>query len=608
MFQLAAGPAPERWAGQPCNVEQENKKMKFKSIRKWKYSPELEGLLLFAQRLDELLFDFTLDTYKPPALNSAFLCLEALQLITEIEAETIEKANLKHVLDELEWSLRHDEVAKELINLEIKDYVLRGENDNINSVKVRLELLFNCINPAKYLNKTYELIFDSVRKNEKKRISYLAKTMTTSLLNIGYHQTFLYNKILEFFFYDDIEISNVNDLNKLISQFTLEDKEYEVVFRVSKLIREITDSCEAFNLKIIESLPDEYVLGKNKFSKTSDEVYLMKIKVTAYDPFSARESAERSLEKTKNLFVLFHHKKGIKWNDEALVFCKTTKKEFLLKRPVGAMKKGFDLKAEKAAKELNNFIKNFQLSSRSFEKFDRVVDFHGLAISNEIVENQLINLWTSLETIIPSHSGKNKITNIISSLVPFLMLAYTQRLLQRLLSDLILWNHNIVKGIMRKIPDSKGLTLIEKTALLVALPETKPLREELYSKFADYSLLRNRVFNLSELLGNADKLSAKIKEHQTKVEWQIRRIYRTRNLIVHSGKTPPYSNVLIENIHTYLDLLLETIFNYSMNDENVLTIEQSVELAKLRYEKYLKLLSESKGNITRDTIKKMLMP
>lgn len=582
--------------------------MKFKSIRKWKYSPELEGLLLFAQRLDELLFDFTLDTYKPPALNSAFLCLEALQLITEIEAETIEKANLKHVLDELEWSLRHDEVAKELINLEIKDYVLRGENDNINSVKVRLELLFNCINPAKYLNKTYELIFDSVRKNEKKRISYLAKTMTTSLLNIGYHQTFLYNKILEFFFYDDIEISNVNDLNKLISQFTLEDKEYEVVFRVSKLIREITDSCEAFNLKIIESLPDEYVLGKNKFSKTSDEVYLMKIKVTAYDPFSARESAERSLEKTKNLFVLFHHKKGIKWNDEALVFCKTTKKEFLLKRPVGAMKKGFDLKAEKAAKELNNFIKNFQLSSRSFEKFDRVVDFHGLAISNEIVENQLINLWTSLETIIPSHSGKNKITNIISSLVPFLMLAYTQRLLQRLLSDLILWNHNIVKGIMRKIPDSKGLTLIEKTALLVALPETKPLREELYSKFADYSLLRNRVFNLSELLGNADKLSAKIKEHQTKVEWQIRRIYRTRNLIVHSGKTPPYSNVLIENIHTYLDLLLETIFNYSMNDENVLTIEQSVELAKLRYEKYLKLLSESKGNITRDTIKKMLMP
>lgn len=589
-------------------VEQENKQMKFKSIRKWKYSPELEGLLLFAQRLDELLFDFTLDTYKPPALNSAFLCLEALQLITEIEAETIEKANLKHVLDELEWSLRHDEVAKELMNLEIKDYVLRGENDNINSVKVRLELLFNCINPAKYLNKTYELIFDSVRKNEKKRISYLAKTMTTSLLNIGYHQTFLYNKILEFFFYDDIEISNVTDLNKLISQFTLEDKEYEVVFRVSKLIREITDSCEAFNLKIIESLPDEYVFGKDKFPKTSDEVYLMKTKVTAYDPYSARESAERSLEKTKNLFVLFHHKKGIKWNDEALVFCKTTKKDFLLKRPVGAMKKGFDLKAEKAAKELNKFIKNFQLSSRSFQKFDRVVDFHGLAISNEIVENQLINLWTSLETIIPSHSGKNKITNIISSLVPFLMLAYTQRLLQRLLSDLILWNHNIVKGIMRKIPDSKGLTLIEKTALLIALPETQPLREELYLKFADYSLLRNRVFNLSELLGKTDKLSAKIKEHQTKVEWQIRRIYRTRNLIVHSGKTPPYSNVLIENIHTYLDLLLETIFNYSMNDENVLTIEQSVELAKLRYEKYLKLLSESKGNITRVTIKEMLMP
>jgi hypothetical protein len=499
--------------------------MKFKSIRKWKYTPELEGLLLFAQRLDELLFDFTLDTYKPPALNSSFLCVEALQLITEIEAETIEKANLKHVLDELEWSLRQDEVAKELIDLEIHDYVLRGENDSLGNVKVRLELLFNCINPPRYLNKTYELIFDAITKNEKKRITYLATTMTTSLLNMGYHQTYLYSKILDFFYYDHtVKISSIDDLHKLISQFTLEDKEYEVVFRVSKLIQEISDSCEAFNLKIIEALPDQYIEGIDKFPKNADDVYLLKNKVTAYDPYSARESAERSLEKTKNLFVLFHHKKGIKWNEEALVFCKTTNKEFFLKRPIGAMKKGFDLKAEKAAKELNNFIKNFQLSSRSFEKFDRVVDFHGLAISNEIVENQLINLWTSLETIIPSHSGKNKITNIINSLVPFLMLTYTKRLLQRLSSDLILWNQNIVKGILRKIPDSKGLTLIEKTALLVALPETKSLREELYSRFADYSLLRNRVFHLSELFGKPEKISNVLKEHQTKVEWQIRKL------------------------------------------------------------------------------------
>ena len=41
--------------------------------------------------------------------------------------------------------------------------------------------------------------------------------------------------------------------------------------------------------------------------------------------------------------------------------------------------------------------------------------------------------------------------------------------------------------------------------------------------------------------------------HQKKVEWQIRRIYRTRNLIVHSGRSPIFLHALIENAHDYLD-------------------------------------------------------
>jgi len=47
--------------------------MKAPDITRWDRKPGIEGLLLFAQTVDELLFDYTIDTYKIPALNSRIL-------------------------------------------------------------------------------------------------------------------------------------------------------------------------------------------------------------------------------------------------------------------------------------------------------------------------------------------------------------------------------------------------------------------------------------------------------------------------------------------------------------------------------------------------------
>lgn len=61
--------------------------MRFRSLKRWNIKPELDGLLFFAQRMDELLWDFTLDTHKPMALNAPYLCKEAISLLEDIEAE-----------------------------------------------------------------------------------------------------------------------------------------------------------------------------------------------------------------------------------------------------------------------------------------------------------------------------------------------------------------------------------------------------------------------------------------------------------------------------------------------------------------------------------------
>ena len=46
------------------------------NVGHWADIESLEGLLFFSELIDEMLFDYTLDSYKPLALISRLLCVE----------------------------------------------------------------------------------------------------------------------------------------------------------------------------------------------------------------------------------------------------------------------------------------------------------------------------------------------------------------------------------------------------------------------------------------------------------------------------------------------------------------------------------------------------
>ena len=118
------------------------------------------------------------------------------------------------------------------------------------------------------------------------------------------------------------------------------------------------------------------------------------------------------------------------------------------------------------------------------------------------------------------------------------------------------------------------------------------LRNELYGHLKDFHLLRFRVFKLSETLAEPKKISEMLETHERKVMWQIRRMYRTRNLIVHSGTVPSYVSTLIENGHDYLDQVLFYVMRMSCGEYRVKTLDQAFELAKIRYLRFKKQLAD----------------
>lgn len=191
----------------------------------------------------------------------------------------------------------------------------------------------------------------------------------------------------------------------------------------------------------------------------------------------------------------------------------------------------------------------------------------------------------------PTHSGGSKI-NVINDLMrPFLSVNYISRLVERFAADLLLWNKFKTRFVLRKIPDSKGMTVYQKVLRLLALNENDAVLQELYGSLRDFHLLRFRAFQLSEMLRDLEKIRAHIEQHRKKIAWQVRRIYRTRNLIVHSGKKPKYILSLIENGHDYLDQTLFEVIKMSTGSYCVETFDQAFELARLKYSIYWKNLN-----------------
>lgn len=122
----------------------------------------------------------------------------------------------------------------------------------------------------------------------------------------------------------------------------------------------------------------------------------------------------------------------------------------------------------------------------------------------------------------------------------------------------------------------------------------------------DFHLLRDRVEHFKELLSSPTNVVSALDAHKIRLEWQIRRIYRVRNIIVHSGKTPPYTKPLIEHTHAYLDTVLSTLIKLASKPKSIHSVSQGFKYTELQYNEYYKNLSSKGISFTSDNIEALL--
>lgn len=540
--------------------------MRFRNISNWTSPDDLCGLLYFAQRLDEMTFEYTLDSFRSPTTNIPFLIEEFLEALHAHQELGLPINSALHILDELESRLKGNQIVSELLSVRLENY-LKFDRANIEEMKRTFRVLGTELSSTSYVVKCFEMLKRKICENEKGEIDFLSREAITTLLNIGVSSFYINHTVVSYFFGSN-EITSNDDLDEFLRKIFPHLHRFELVAKIQTPLGVLKKKIlEMFKLSLSKRIPKrflEFCSGDMK-SLNKDEVYLIAQDLRAFDRFSAVEKTKDKIARVHNLYGLFYHKGSYILGDNAVVIQSCCVEESTqVSTEINRMHFVDDNKPKAAAHKLDSMVRTLKLpSGMDREKFFRVIDFHGISSKSETIENQIISLWTSLETLVPAKRQGSIISGVTYGVLPFIGLNYSRRIFERLTFDIIRWNRRELTRALKNVTFPEGADVVEKVFCLVATKENETNLKEFLGRLLNFELLRFRIFTLHNSYSKPVKISQNLDAHQRRVDWQLHRIYRTRNAIVHSGQTPKYSELLVSNAHDYFDQVFSGVTKFS---------------------------------------------
>lgn len=539
----------------------------------WKNIQSCENLLLFAQTVNELVFDYSIPSYRLPTLNTHYLCLDALSVINDIDKHGVYEGSLKPIINELFFAIKKDILFAPPNESPIK-YFVKEQNEKIVKVnnpddlnyeqrkKIVTAININFFGESKYLNNLKTKIIDIVKSNDisKQNDLYdLTKNLIVELVNVGYDQRYINEELRHKFFNAKTTISSPEQIVTFLNLFNGVKKKFQVVLIIDDKIKTITSHID--NVKCMNVFkPKTGVIEEAHFlEKDSKQTYIAFSDVEAVDPYSAAESIFGYFNLNISLYKLSDHNYDFDIFESKCIVYDVSNYYTIITKRKGAISKG-----KMPPKDIIN--ENMKMSSKLLETnitpsipLFRAVNLHCISLKNNSEENQLLDLWAIFETIlnISNKHTSDRIQQMCTFLVPILRNQYMFSLFEQLAFDIKNYNENEYKKIVNT--SSSNFEQVFEVCKFTVLEEYDDARSIFISKCSDFPLLKIRMLKYYSIFKTRKSLYEYIDNHSTRVKWQIMRIYRNRNLIIHNGVKMPYSSLLIENLHSYVDDFLEFI-------------------------------------------------
>lgn len=557
--------------------------------------PDGHGLLLFAQRMEEALFEYSLDSYKAPALNTHSRCIELLRTLDEIESGHVHRGVLRSLVDELCSSIRSDYVARRLLGpAATSASELRWwDTDNPEALRAQADFVRGRLWFRAYERALREELITLVPNGKSKdRILSATTSLVVEWMVLGYSHDFIYYVSKRYFWTIQPKPLNDKSLEEFFGHFDAKRRPFTVVVRTGQ---GWTPTAQMLNPELAE-LSETAPAARTKLPRERDFLaaptshFLVLKDIEALEPRAASEEALRRLRTLHSAVILQRHKGETDWEPECLVYEGDHPVVLRPRRdPMHREEECSDqVLPDRIARSLQA-LGGPHSDSNSAHRILSALGLHASAVRSDEPSVQLLSLWSALESLLPASGDGARIVDIRERLSPALSISYPLKLLRHLHESLLHCAPKELDEALKGVsPESAGL---HRLALLLYDVSHKPALERLVERLSFNPLLRYRLYLLWKSLASPSDIRSLIKDHEQRVSWHIERVYRCRNLLVHSGRHFPYLETLVENVHRYFHRIVAEVLESLTASPPSVDLDSAVLGIQIRYQAHLDYLA-----------------
>ena len=517
----------------------------------------------------EMLQHETFESFRAPTLDTLFRLHETAYLALSVRSKRIKSITINPAIEELIWSLKADPIAAETLPDVVEQFTkVVGGLKNPNPAQTT-SLILQCENLRRRIDPIYiEELKGAFTETfsatgQRNRALKVCQYLLSNLINTGYDRRYILQKVNERFFSKDIKKIEKRSLDFFIRQFDGKRRDFDVYVPVTKTGHTFVDALQLPFVKAVAT--SEISEGtKNALSRTVDRKdYPQTIRLTVerLDPFGAHEMANELMQSLQSLTLLQKEVFEFRWSDQAFVTTKRSQSGQIISKENFVLQRSSERITKARGRALNQQARSLILSfdHNSMERVIRATGTVSLAREANNTENQLVLLWSSIEALLSDPpEGVPRITHYLDSIIPSVCLNYPRRYLCAVMDQAFPLYKDQLRKYLKEI-EIETDDYPTKFAHFVIDPKYQDLQDRFSNEISDNPLALFRFWKLYSKFRHGSSFHQTVTSHQQRVEWQIARIYRIRNDIVHAGNGPRYTRPIALNAFEYFKTSFGTI-------------------------------------------------
>lgn len=542
----------------------------------------------FALLWEQLCGGSSLDSWQLRAMDLPALLQEVIEVCAVARSFAPLQRALIDVLDEAVSVSHRDPVLKEHFRVAtaiLEDPKLRDPSPSAlaHAENTALHLLDTLRTYPALVRAEIERLLADPTVRDKKRLSFVANSLGTELQIRGFSRIFLHS-------FADRMIDTPYDaaLQELLALLDRPVAKFRCVVPVGWPAA--YDGVQLEQGAVLAKLPElgtaQEAIAFKATVRPGDRFFVAE--VDARDQFAAAHEAALHVGRVLNLATFYAPNRKLE----------VPRRQMLVQSGAMAFLVGLDLSHETYIRDSRRSAdKLLRTPPRVMELLAAPLQYHALGVQATAPESRLTNFWVALESLLVEHDGSiiEKVTKFIP---PSLSLSYCNRLLRANAIELARFIHTAAgHGLAEAadlravlgLPDRDRISIEPGALAELLVDDTRASR--LFGLCARNPLLIFRLNQAREKINSSSSLKVALEGHREGVGWQLGRIYRARNSLVHRGRIPRRAEYLIQHLHTYLSMTLYYLVR-EIGDSSTLTVSAAFARRRALYDVYLAKVSD----------------